>query len=87
MLTQTDDMKSVHIQYFAMLKEQAGKSQETLLVSARTYGDLYLHLKNEHHFSLPLSMIQVAVNDGFSQLDREINEGDRIVFIPPMAGG
>jgi len=80
-------MKSVHIQYFAMLKEQAGKGQETLSVTARTLGELYLHLTEERHLSLPLSMIQVAVNDEFSRLDREINEGDRVVFIPPMAGG
>lgn len=80
-------MKSVNIQYFALLREQAGLETESIRTEAKTYADLYETLKNKYNFSLPVKMVQVAVNDEFSQLNQEIVEGARIVFIPPVAGG
>ena len=80
-------MKSINVQYFALLREQAGIEKEQLSVPCKTYGELYLHLKDKHHFTLPIEMIQVAVNDEFSVLNQEILDGARIVFIPPVAGG
>lgn len=80
-------MKSISVQYFAILREQAGVEKETVEVPCRTYGDLYSHLQKKHRFTLPLDMIQVAVNDEFSELHQEILDGSRIVFIPPVAGG
>jgi molybdopterin converting factor subunit 1 len=80
-------MKSISIQYFALLREEAGTDKETVEVPCRTYSELYLHLKDKHQFSLPVEMIQVAVNDEFSHLNHEISEGARVVFIPPVAGG
>lgn len=80
-------MKSVNIQYFALLRDQSGKDQESLSVPCRTYEDLYRHLQEKYSFTLPAKMIQVAVNDEFSQLHQEITEGARVVFIPPVAGG
>lgn len=80
-------MKKINIQYFALLREQAGLEKETLDVSCKTYGELYEFLKEKHQFTLPLGMVQVAVNDEFSLIDLEISEGARVVFIPPVAGG
>lgn len=80
-------MKSINVQYFALLREQAGVEKETVSVPCRTYGELYLHLKEKHQFDLPVEMIQVAVNDEFSNMSGEISEGSRVVFIPPVAGG
>lgn len=80
-------MKSINIKYFALLREQAGTSVETLDVDVKTYGELYELLKAKHNFSLPVKMIQVAVNDEFAKLDQEIESGANVVFIPPVAGG
>jgi molybdopterin converting factor subunit 1 len=80
-------MKSINVQYFALLREQAGLEKEELTVPCKTYGELYQLLQEKHNFTLPLEMIQVAVNDEFSHLNHEITEGSRIVFIPPVAGG
>lgn len=80
-------MKSVEVRYFALLREQAHRETEELRVGCRTYRDLYLLLRECHGFTLPPEMVQVAVNDEFSQLGRELEEGARVVFIPPVAGG
>ncbi len=80
-------MKSVNIQYFALLRDQAGKDSETIQVACKTYADLYNELSAKYQFSLPLKVIQVAVNDEFAKLTQEITDGARIVFIPPVAGG
>lgn len=80
-------MKSINIQYFALLREQAKTEKENLSVECRTYVELYQHLKSKHNFTLPLEMIQVAENDEFVPLTKEISEGARVVFIPPVAGG
>lgn len=80
-------MKSVNIQYFALLRDQAGKDSEKIQVSCKTYADLYNELSTKYQFSLPLKVIQVAVNDEFAKLTQEITDDARIVFIPPVAGG
>jgi len=80
-------MKQIDIQYFALLREQAGASKETLTINCTTYAELYQQLKNKYQFTLPLEMIQVAVNDEFTRMNSEITNGARVVFIPPVAGG
>lgn len=80
-------MKIINIRYFALLREEAGVEQEKLCLSCKTYGEVYEFLKDRHKFSLPVEMIQVAVNDEFSHLHHEVVEGSSIVFIPPVAGG
>lgn len=80
-------MKSISVRYFALLREEAGLESETINVAAKTYGELYQHLQEKHQFTLPLEMIQVAVDDEFSHLHHDIKDGAQVVFIPPVAGG
>ncbi len=80
-------MKCINVQYFALLREEAGVETETLNVPCHTYAELYQYLQHKHNFTLPAEMIQVAVNDEFSLLERSLSDGERIVFIPPVAGG
>lgn len=80
-------MKSVSIKYFASLREAAGREEESLTTPAATYAELYEELTSRHRFPLPLKLIQVAVNDEFSPLNAPVRSGDRVVFIPPVAGG
>ena len=80
-------MKSIHIQYFAMLREKSGTEKEVIETNAQTYSELYLELSKRHDFDLSVSMIQVAVNDEFIDKNQNIVAGARVVFIPPVAGG
>jgi sulfur-carrier protein len=80
-------MISLHIQYFAILREQRGLSNETLTTGATTPGALYDELRARHHFTLPADRVRAAVNDAFVDSSAALRDGDRIVFIPPVAGG
>jgi len=79
-------VKTLKIEYFAILREQAGTAEETLESSAASAADLFAELRARHGFAEP-SNFKVAVNDEFSDWGAVLNDGDRVVFIPPVAGG
>lgn len=80
-------MKTVRIQYFALLREQRGVGQETLATTAATAGELYAELRSRHGFTLPADRLRVAVNGEFAPWDVSLSDGAELVFIPPVAGG
>jgi molybdopterin synthase sulfur carrier subunit len=80
-------MLTLHIQYFAILREQRGLTQETLTTSAATPTALYDELRARHGFTLPADRVRAAVNDDFVSATHSLRDGDRLVFIPPVAGG
>jgi molybdopterin-guanine dinucleotide biosynthesis protein A len=82
----TDSMQ-IRVQYYAILREQAGRSEETVATGARTPRDLYAELQRRHPFSLGAESLRVAINAEFSDWSRPLVEGDAVVFIPPVAGG
>jgi molybdopterin-guanine dinucleotide biosynthesis protein A len=75
------------IQYYALMREQAGRSEETLETSASTPAGLYQELAARYGFTLSRDQLKVAVNSEFSDWTRKLNVGDAVVFIPPVAGG
>jgi molybdopterin converting factor subunit 1 len=79
-------MKKLNIEYFAVLREQAGIDRETLSTAAETPQQLFAELSARYEFS-PLQSVKVAINDEFSDMNTALQEGDSVVFIPPVAGG
>ena len=79
--------KHIKVQYYALLREQAGRSDEALETAARTPRELYEELKVRHPFSLAPEMLRVAVNAEFGEWTQSLADGDSVVFIPPVAGG
>jgi molybdopterin-guanine dinucleotide biosynthesis protein A len=79
--------KHIKVQYYALLREQAGRSDEALETVARTPRELYEELKARHPFSLAPEMLRVAVNAEFGEWTQPLADGDSVVFIPPVAGG
>jgi molybdenum cofactor guanylyltransferase len=75
------------IQYYALMREQAGRSEETLETSAATPADLYAELVARYGFTLAREQLKVAVNSEFSDWSRKLAANDAVVFIPPVAGG
>ena len=75
------------IQYYALMREQAGRSDETLETAASTPADLYSELKTRYGFTLSREQLKVAVNSEFASWSRKLAAGDSVVFIPPVAGG
>jgi molybdopterin converting factor subunit 1 len=75
------------IHYYALMREQAGRSEETLETSAATPRALYDELSARYGFTLAREQLKVAVNSEFSDWSRRLAGGDAVVFIPPVAGG
>ncbi|MEY2880223.1 MAG: hypothetical protein RLZZ15_2603 [Verrucomicrobiota bacterium] len=80
-------MITLRIQYFAILREQRGLADETLATTAATPTALYNELRARHAFTLPADRVRAAVNDEFAPPTAPLRDGDRVVFIPPVAGG
>ena len=79
--------KSIHIQYFAVLREQRGLSQETYQTNAANAKELFEELKLKFHFKISLNLLKIAINNEFADWSAPLKSGDSIVFIPPVAGG
>jgi molybdopterin-guanine dinucleotide biosynthesis protein A len=79
--------KRIKVQYYAILREQAGRSDESVVTGANTPRDLYNELKSRYPFSLAPEMLRVAVNAEFGEWSQRLADGDSVVFIPPVAGG
>ncbi len=79
--------RRIEVQYYALLREQAGRSAESVTTRARTPRELYEELRKRHPFSLAPEMLRVAVNAEFADWSQPLGEGDAVVFIPPVAGG
>lgn len=79
--------RRIRVQYYALLREQAGRSDETLQSTARTPRELYDELRARHPFTLGTEVLRVAVNGDFGDWSQPLADGDAVVFIPPVAGG
>jgi molybdopterin-guanine dinucleotide biosynthesis protein A len=81
------DLKHISVQYYALLREQAGRREETRMTAARTPRELYAELGALYPFTLAPEMLRVAINTEFRDWSTPLAEGDAVVFIPPVAGG
>ncbi|MEE4186180.1 MAG: MoaD/ThiS family protein [Gammaproteobacteria bacterium] len=79
-------MKTIQIEYFAVLREHARCASETVATAAMTADALYAELAARHEFP-PLQTLKVAINDDFADWHTPLSDGDTVVFIPPVAGG
>lgn len=79
--------KQITVQYFAVLKEDSGVAEEQLSTDVETVAELYANLAQRHGFRLPIGSLRVAVNSEFTTWQHRLVESDRVVFIPPVAGG
>ena len=82
-----NNKKIVHLSYYALLREQSGKSKETIQTSALTAQDLYIELSKTYKFDMPVQILRLAINNEFKNWQTKLKSNDEIIFIPPVAGG
>jgi molybdenum cofactor guanylyltransferase len=80
-------LRRLKVRYFALLREQAGRSTEELETQASTPRELYDELRHRRGLTLAPEFLRVAVNDEFGDWRSPLSDGDTVVFLPPMAGG
>lgn len=85
--TQTSG-KKVTVRYFASLKENTGRPQETRVTNARTVWQLYEEVMSSYgHPHVHGQEIRFAKNGAMVSYQELISDGDDLVFIPAVNGG
>lgn len=76
---------TVTVHYFARLREEMGRADETaeLPTESISVGDLWRHL----HGDAPPERLMVAVNQEQAALDTVVRDGDEVAYFPPVTGG
>jgi len=77
----------IQVVYFAKLRELTGLDREAFSINKGSNPTDVLASINERHQIDIGSNFKIAVNDEFSDWDIKLNDGDRLVFIPPVTGG
>ena len=79
--------------YFAWLRSKTGVAEETVAPppGVTTVAGLIEHLKARGggyaEALRDLSVVRVAVNQEFAELDQAIAAGDEVALFPPVTGG
>ena len=80
--------RPINVRFFAILREQAGTSTLTLDTAAPDAAALYAELQSRHPgLAFPATLLKVSINERYAELTTPLAAGDRVVFIPPVAGG
>jgi molybdopterin converting factor small subunit len=77
----------INIQYYAILREQSGRSTESLETRPAPPPARNEAKARRYPFTLQQDQLKVAINGEFADFARKLRAGDAVVFIPPVAGG
>ncbi|MDA0346715.1 MAG: molybdopterin converting factor subunit 1 [Verrucomicrobia bacterium] len=78
---------TIQLYYFAILQDQRGLQEEKLEIETQTVAALYAKLKAKYGFTLEKGALRVSINQAFVTWETELQDGDEVVFIPPVSGG
>ena len=80
-------MKKITVRYFAMFREHAGLSEETIELEVVTAMDVFEQTRSRHGSNEPMGHCKVAINDQMADWESNVNDGDTVLLFPPVAGG
>ena len=80
-------MKTITIRFFAVFRESAGLESLEHETSASSLRDLFREIAALFPKLNFESAALVAVNDAMTTWDRDFEDGDEVLFFPPVAGG
>ncbi len=76
---------AITVKYFAVLREQAGKAEESIdFEQGMRVSDVW-HQSMQGD-EMP-GNLKVAVNMEYTRTDAELNDGDEVAFFPSVTGG
>ena len=77
----------IDLNHYALFREAAGCSRETVELDSPDAAALYDQVKTRLGVTLCRSQVRLALNDAFVDWSTPLSDGDTVVFIPPVAGG
>ncbi len=77
----------VTVQYFALFREQAGSASEAIEWPGGTAAELFVRMTETHTALVAEAAALVAINDEMAGWETPLEEGDVVLFFPPVAGG
>ena len=77
----------ITVHYFAKLRDLTNKEKESIEIAIEsTPKDIYKKL-NEIYGLPDNPNLKIAINDSFASWESELQDKDKLVFIPPVTGG
>ena len=77
---------TIHVRYFASLREQFGCAEEQLSVDGiETVADVWSRVTEGR--SVSAGSVLYAVNMEYAEADTAVEDGDEVAFFPPVTGG
>lgn len=80
-------MIDVTARYFAAFRERAGCETEVLATGSSTARELFGEVSARHGFLDSHDRSKVAINGAMAGWDTVLEDGDEVLFFPPVAGG
>jgi molybdopterin-guanine dinucleotide biosynthesis protein A/molybdopterin converting factor small subunit len=80
-------VRNVRVVWFGHLAGRRGVREESVVTAAETAGAFRREMGDLHGLNLDPSVVRVAVNDEFAPEELGLHTGDKVVFLPPFAGG
>lgn len=80
-------MKTVNVTFFAVFRDQAGRDKEQVQTSAGTVGELFDELAARLSGLENYPQMKFAINDEMVRAGHVLQDGDEVLFFPPVAGG
>ena len=79
----------IHVLFFGVLKDLAGRSSETLELpeGARVEAVLRHYSRQAPRFEAMLPSLALSVNQEYSSPDSVLRPGDEVALLPPVSGG
>ena len=77
----------VTARYFAVFRERAGCDTETVSTASRTAAELFGEVASRHGFADARERCKVAINGALAGWESALEDGDEVLFFPPVAGG
>lgn len=82
---------SIHLRYFASIREALGTGSETLVTAAPTVGALREELIARGGATAEAlaagKAVRMALNQTLCEADAALSAGDEVAFFPPVTGG